>query len=75
VLAIGQGQKYSAIHKFRKDILVVTYIASRGFDVLAIGHVINYDIPADPLIYFHRIGRTARAGGAGQLHPEELAQA
>jgi ATP-dependent RNA helicase DeaD len=28
--------------------------------------VINYDIPADPLIYFHRIGRTARAGGAGK---------
>jgi len=27
--------------------------------------VINYDVPNDPLVYFHRIGRTARAGGKG----------
>lgn len=45
---------------------MATDIAARGIDVPAVGHVINYDIPADPLIYFHRIGRTARAGGAGK---------
>jgi ATP-dependent RNA helicase DeaD len=66
---LSQGQRDSAMHKFRKgfeDILVATDIAARGIDVPAVGHVINYDIPADPLIYFHRIGRTARAGGAGK---------
>jgi ATP-dependent RNA helicase DeaD len=55
--------------KFRKgseDILVATDIAARGIDVPAIGHVINYDISEDPNMYFHRIGRTARAGGEGK---------
>jgi ATP-dependent RNA helicase DeaD len=66
---LSQGQRDSAMYKFRKgfeDILVATDIAARGIDVPTVGHVINYDIPADPLIYFHRIGRTARAGGAGK---------
>src|ERR671912_2981762 len=66
---LSQQQRDSAMYKFRKgfeDILVATDIAARGIDVPAVGHVINYDIPADPLIYFHRIGRTARAGGAGK---------
>jgi ATP-dependent RNA helicase DeaD len=66
---LSQGQRDSAMHKFRKgfeDILVATDIAARGIDVPAVGHVINYDIPSDPLIYFHRIGRTARGGGAGK---------
>jgi ATP-dependent RNA helicase DeaD len=66
---LSQGQRDNAMHKFRKgfeDILVATDIAARGIDVPAVGHVINYDIPIDPLIYFHRIGRTARAGGAGK---------
>lgn len=66
---LSQGQRDSAMYKFRKgfeDILVATDIAARGIDVPAVGHIINYDIPSDPLIYFHRIGRTARAGGAGK---------
>jgi ATP-dependent RNA helicase DeaD len=66
---LSQGQRDSAMYKFRRgfeDILVATDIAARGIDVPAVGHVINYDIPEDPLIYFHRIGRTARAGGAGK---------
>jgi len=66
---LSQQQRDSAMYKFRKgfeDILVATDIAARGIDVPAVGHVINYDIPADPLIYFHRIGRTARAGGVGK---------
>ena len=67
---LSQGQRDSAMYKFRKgfeDILVATDIAARGIDVPAVGHVINYDVPADPLIYFHRIGRTARAGGVERL--------
>src|ERR671914_2286433 len=66
---LSQKQRDNAMYRFKKgieDVLVATDIAARGIDVPAIGHVINYDIPEDPLIYFHRIGRTARAGGSGR---------
>ena len=65
---LSQKQRDNAMQRFRKgteDILVATDIAARGIDVPAVGHVINYDVPDDPNIYFHRIGRTARAGGEG----------
>ena len=66
---LSQKQRDIAMYRFKKgneDILVATDIAARGIDIPAVGHVINYDIPEDPLIYFHRIGRTARAGGTGR---------
>ena len=66
---LSQKQRDNAMHKFRRgaeDILVATDIAARGIDVPAIGNVINYDVPEDPNLYFHRIGRTARAGGEGK---------
>jgi ATP-dependent RNA helicase DeaD len=66
---LTQRQRDQAMYKFRKgteDILVATDIATRGIDVPAVGNVINYDIPDDPNVYFHRIGRTARAGAAGK---------
>jgi ATP-dependent RNA helicase DeaD len=66
---LSQKQRDHAMGKFRKgaeDILVATDIAARGIDVPAVGHVMNYDVPDDPNIYFHRIGRTARAGGEGK---------
>jgi ATP-dependent RNA helicase DeaD len=54
--------------KFRKnnaDILVATDVAARGIDVPRVGLVVNYDVPNQDMIYFHRIGRTARAGAKG----------
>ena len=66
---LSQKQRDIAMYRFKRgneDILVATDIAARGIDVPAVGHVINYDIPEDPLIYFHRIGRTARAGATGK---------
>jgi ATP-dependent RNA helicase DeaD len=65
---LSQRERDNAIFRFRKglaNILVSTDIVSRGIDVPAVGHVINYDIPDDPMVYFHRIGRTARAGASG----------
>ena len=47
------------------DVLVASDLAARGLDVEHITHVINYDLPEDPEIYVHRIGRTARAGRRG----------
>jgi ATP-dependent RNA helicase DeaD len=66
---LSQRQRDYSMNRFRngsEDILVATDIAARGIDVPAVGNIINYDIPEDPLMYFHRIGRTARAGGSGK---------
>jgi ATP-dependent RNA helicase DeaD len=65
---LSQKQRNYAINRFRNgsdNILVATDIVARGIDVPAVGHIINYDVPEDPDTYFHRIGRTARAGGSG----------
>ncbi|MBU4485142.1 DEAD/DEAH box helicase [bacterium] len=64
----SQGARISALNDFRSGrcrILVATDVASRGIDVTGITHVINYDLPREPEIYIHRIGRTARAGASG----------
>lgn len=52
----------------RQDIhlLVATDLAARGIDVDGITHIINYDIPEDPEIHVHRVGRTGRMGAAGK---------
>jgi ATP-dependent RNA helicase DeaD len=66
---LSQRERDNAMYRFKKgtdDILVATDIAARGIDVPAVGHVINYDVPIEPLMYFHRIGRTARAGATGK---------
>ena len=47
------------------DILVATDLASRGLDIDAVEHVINYDLPNEQEVYVHRIGRTGRAGKDG----------
>ena len=66
---LSQNRREHAMQSFRKgyvELLVATDVAARGIDVPAVGHVINYDVPQDPLTYFHRIGRTARAGKSGK---------
>jgi len=47
-------------------ILVATDVAARGLHIPDVTHVINYDLPEDAEDYVHRIGRTARAGAAGE---------
>ena len=47
------------------SVLVASDVAARGLDIKDLAAVINYELPPDPDIYLHRIGRTARAGSAG----------
>ena len=47
------------------NVLVASDVAARGLDVQELAAVINYDIPTDPDVYVHRIGRTGRAGRDG----------
>lgn len=47
------------------NFLVATDVAARGLDVDDLPAVINYDLPRDPEVYVHRIGRTGRAGKSG----------
>lgn len=65
----SQPQREAALRGFKNGqtrVLVATDIAARGIDVDSISHVINYDVPAAPEDYVHRIGRTGRAGNRGR---------
>lgn len=62
------NQRKDALEGFKNGkyrVLVATDIAARGIDVKDIELVLNYDLPQSSEDYVHRIGRTARAGGAG----------
>ena len=66
---MSQNKREYSMSKFRKnnvDILVATDVAARGIDVPRVGLVVNYDVPNQDMVYFHRIGRTARAGAKGK---------
>jgi ATP-dependent RNA helicase DeaD len=77
---LSQYQRDSSMSAFRDgrvELLVATDVAARGIDVPGVQLVVNYDFPDDPLIYFHRVGRTARAGSSGRsvsiLEPADFA--
>lgn len=63
-----QRKRERVMDQFRKHqirVLVATDLAARGIDVSAVSHIFNYDLPEDPEVYVHRIGRTARMGARG----------
>jgi len=64
----SQNQRLKALTDFKSGavrVLVATDIAARGIDVDGISHVVNFDFPAQPEDYVHRIGRTGRAQAIG----------
>ena len=64
----SQAQRTQALARFkagRTQVLVATDIAARGIDVFELSHVVNFDVPAVPDDYIHRVGRTARADATG----------
>jgi ATP-dependent RNA helicase RhlE len=65
----SQSQREAALRGFKSGktrVLVATDVAARGIDIDSVSHVINYDVPAVPEDYVHRIGRTGRAGNKGR---------
>ncbi len=65
---LSQEARERTLLRFRQNqikVLVATDVAARGLDIDNISHVFNYDLPDDPEIYIHRIGRTGRAGKSG----------
>jgi len=65
---LSQARREHVLGAFRERrlrLMVATEVAARGLDIEDVPFIINYDIPRDPLMYFHRIGRTARAGKSG----------
>ena len=66
---MSQHRREKSMSQFRRgkaDILVATDVAARGIDVPEVALVVNFDVPNQEMIYFHRIGRTARAGAIGR---------
>ncbi len=65
---LSQEAREQVLNRFRQNqikVLVATDVAARGLDIDDISHVFNFDLPLDPEVYVHRIGRTGRAGKSG----------
>lgn len=65
---MSQEQRERVMARLRhgaSDLLVATDVAARGLDIEQLSHVINYEVPASPETYVHRIGRVGRAGREG----------
>ena len=63
-----QAARTETLSRFRSGrvkLLVGTDVAARGLDIDNVSHVFNYDLPRDPEVFVHRVGRTGRAGKAG----------
>ena len=76
----SQSARVAALDGFKNGtirVLVATDVAARGIDVADLGHVVNFDVPAQPEDYIHRVGRTGRAEATGDaftfVAPEEEA--
>jgi len=65
---LEQRDRDRELAKFRNGstrVLVATDVAARGIDLEKLDLVVNFDLPTQPEIYVHRIGRTGRAGEVG----------
>jgi len=65
---LQQNERTAVLTKFANkslSVLVATDVAARGLDIQELAAVVNFDLPSDPEIYVHRIGRTGRAGKSG----------
>ncbi len=65
----NQDERSEVMKKFKEGrcrIMIATDITARGIDVPDVDYVINYDLPDQPEIYVHRVGRTGRGINLGE---------
>jgi len=65
----SQNNRFLTVKNFQNGtfrILIATDLVARGIDISEVSHVINFDIPEQPEVYIHRIGRTGRADKKGE---------
>lgn len=67
-LRLASLKAFSVADDSSPSVLFCTSLASRGLDVPFVSHVVQYDLPTEGGVneYLHRVGRTARAGKAGE---------
>ncbi|MDE1856666.1 MAG: DEAD/DEAH box helicase [Candidatus Micrarchaeota archaeon] len=65
---LTQAKRERSLSEFksRAQFLIATNVASRGIDIKGITDIINFDVPDDPYVYVHRVGRSARMGTEGK---------
>jgi ATP-dependent RNA helicase RhlE len=64
----AQNNRFETVRRFQEGsyrVLIATDLIARGLDIADVSHVINFDIPDEPELYIHRIGRTGRADKEG----------
>ncbi|WP_343617797.1 DEAD/DEAH box helicase [Flavobacterium sp.] len=64
----SQNYRLSTMAEFQEGNLrglITTDVMARGLDISNITHVINFELPEEPELYMHRIGRTGRADATG----------
>ena len=64
-----QARREKTMRQFKTEksgIMIATNVAARGLDISNITDIINFDVPDDPIVYIHRVGRSARMGKDGR---------
>ncbi|MTK52955.1 DEAD/DEAH box helicase [Paludibacter sp.] len=64
----AQNNRFETVRRFQEGsyrVLIATDLIARGLDIADVSHVINFDMPDEPELYIHRIGRTGRADKEG----------
>jgi ATP-dependent RNA helicase DDX51/DBP6 len=65
---VSESARAATLERFQRGTtqwLICSDVMARGMDIAEASHVVNFDVPAHPTTYLHRVGRVARAGRPG----------